>query len=110
MKEFADSGHLKSKAEMVKWHCLYQQEPELLGIIEDKVSRFPVEIKEPNSQLEFLRGLAALRCGKYDEAITLFTKLLEENKKEVRYIRLGTLGLYVPGGICQSRENIKTAS
>lgn len=66
-----------------------------MGIIEDKVSRFPVEIKEPNSQLEFLRGLAALRCGKYDEAITLFTKLLEENKKEVRYIRLGTLGLKV---------------
>jgi len=95
LKGSAESGHLKSKAEMVKWYCLYQQEPELLRTIEDKVGDYPIKTEEAeaNCQLQFLKGLAALRCGKYDEAIEIFTKLLEANKKEMRYIRLGTLGL-----------------
>lgn len=95
LKEFAEEGHLKSKAEMVKWRCLYQQEPELLRIIEGKAGDYSIKTEEAeaNCQLKFLSGLEALRCGKYEEAIGILTKLLEENKKEMRYIRLGTLGL-----------------
>jgi len=92
---FAGNGHLKSKAEVIKWHCLYQQEPELLNSIKVESSGIPFEVEKSNCQLQFLNGLVALRSEKYEEAIEIFTELLEQNKKEMRYIRLGTLGLKV---------------
>lgn len=95
--QFANNGHLKSKAEVIKWHCLYQQEPELLCKIKDMVADYPFEKEgeeeKSNCQLQFLQGLAALRSEKYKEAIKIFTELLDQNEKEMRYIRLGTLGL-----------------
>lgn len=98
LAEFADKrGHLKSKTEVMKWHCLYKQEPELLMIIRDKFEKCStVEIKggeKLNCQLEFMNGLLALRSEKYGKAIKIFTELLEQNPEEMRYIRLGTLGL-----------------
>ena len=96
--QFANNGHLKSKAEVIKWHCLYQQEPELLCEIKDRVADYPFKSETPeeeksNCQLQFLQGLAALRSEKYKDAIKIFTGLLTQNEKEMRYIRLGTLGL-----------------
>lgn len=97
--KFADNGHLKSKAEVIKWHCLYQQEPELLCEIKDKVADYSfeeaAEEEKSNCQFLFLQGLAALRSEKYTEAINIFTELLAQHEKEMRYIRSGTLGLKV---------------
>ena len=95
LADFADKGHLKSKAEVIKWHCLYQQEPQLLKTIESKVGEYSYEKEKSNCQLRFLQGLASLRSEKYEEAIEIFTELLVKNEKEMRYIRLGTLGLKV---------------
>lgn len=95
LTEFADKGHLKSKAEVIKWHCLYKQEPKLLAIIKDKVGvkELPFKIEKSNCQLQFMKGLLSLRSENFEEAIEIFTNLLEQNKKEMQYIRLGTLGL-----------------
>lgn len=93
LADFAKKRHLKSKAEVIKWHCLYRQEPELLVGIKDKVRELPFEIEKSNCQLQFMNGLLALRTEKYEDAIGIFTELLEQNQKEMRYIRLGTLGL-----------------
>lgn len=93
--EFADKGHLKSKAEVIKWRCLYKQEPKLLDSVKDKVGgkELPFKIEKSNCQLQFMSGLLSLRSEKYEDAIGIFTDLLEQNKKEMQYIRLGTLGL-----------------
>lgn len=93
--EFANEGYLKAKTEIIKWHCLYQQEPELLAVIKEKVESNPYREEKSNCQLYFLQGLATLRSGKYKEASEIFTELLKEYEKEMRYIRLGTLGLKV---------------
>lgn len=92
---FADNGDQKSKAEVFKWHCLYLQEPELLDTIKEQANIEPFKKEKSNCQLQFLLGLAALRSEKYEEAIMTFTNLLKQNEKEMRYIRLGTLGLKV---------------
>lgn len=93
LTDFAEKGHLKSKAEVIKWHCLYRQEPGLLDGIKDKTRELPFEVEKSNCQLQFMNGLLTLRSEKYEEAIGIFTELLEKNQKEMRYIRLGTLGL-----------------
>ena len=95
LTEFAEKGHLKSKAEVIKWHCLYKQEPGLLDSIKSKVGsgEFSFEIDESNCQLQFMNGLKALRSENYKDAIKIFTDLLEQNQKEMQYIRLGSLGL-----------------
>lgn len=95
LTDFANKGSLKSKAEVIKWHCLYQQEPELLDIIRKELPDNLYEDAESNCQLYFLKGLACLRTEKYKEAIEIFTTLLKKNENEMRYIRLGTLGLKV---------------
>lgn len=91
----ANNGNLKSKAELIKWHCLYQQEPKRLCAIQDKVGTNPINEEKANCQLQFLHGLAALRSEKYEKAVSIFTELLNQHEKEMRYIRLGTLGLKV---------------
>lgn len=95
LTEFSKKGHLKSKAEVIKWFCLYYQEPVLLDIIKDRVEskELPFEIEESNCQLRFMDGLLALRTEEYERAIKIFTELLEQKQKEMQYIRLGTLGL-----------------
>lgn len=93
LDEFAGKGHLKSKVEVMKWHCLYLQEPRLLACIKDKVKKSLFQEGESNCQLQFMNGLLALRSEKYEEAIGIFMDLLAQNWKEMRYIRLGTLGL-----------------
>ncbi len=95
LTEFAKKGNLKSKAEVIKWCCLYQQAPELLAIIKDKVEDKDItfEVESSNCHLQFMNGLLALRTEKYGEAIKIFTGLLEKNQKEMQYIRLGSLGL-----------------
>lgn len=98
MQEFAQMGHLKSKAEVIKWHCLYLQEPEILCSIEPIVGRYSgikdyFKKKNLNIQLRFLRGLVSVRSGNYTEAIEIFEDLLERNQNETQYIRLGTIGL-----------------
>ncbi len=97
LTEFAARGNLKSKAEVIKWRCLYHQAPELLDIIKDKgkveEEELPSEIEQLNCHLQFMYGLLALRTEKYEEAIGIFTRLLKKNQKEMQYIRSGTLGL-----------------
>lgn len=93
--DFANKGYLKSKAEVIKWHCLYQREPELLKPVKEEVVSNPFESEKTNYQLYFLEGLAALRSDKYEEAANIFKELLKQNEKEMRYIRLGTIGLKV---------------
>lgn len=95
LNEFAKKGHLKSKAELVKWRCLYYQEPELLETIKGETffENLSSETEASNCQLRFMDGLLALRTEKYEEAIDIFTELLEKNQKEMQYIRLVTLGL-----------------
>ena len=95
LSNFSNNGNLKSKAEVIKWHCLYQQEPELLCEIKEQVAEYPYDKGDSNCQLQFLEGLADLRSENYKKAIEKFTELLEKNEKEMRYIRLGTLGLKV---------------
>ncbi|MDE6642016.1 MAG: tetratricopeptide repeat protein, partial [Acetatifactor sp.] len=95
LTDSASKGYLKSKAEVIKWHCLYQREPELLHLIEEKVASNPFKDEKTNCQLYFLEGLAALRSDKYEEAASIFKELLKQNEKEMRYIRLGTIGLKV---------------
>lgn len=93
--DFANKGYLKSKTEVIKWHCLYQREPELLKPIKEEVASNPFGSEKTNCQLYFLDGLAALRSDKYEEAANIFKELLKQNEKEMRYIRLGTIGLKV---------------
>lgn len=93
--DFANKGYLKSKAEVIKWHCLYQREPELLKPVKKEVASNPFKDEKTNCQLYFLEGLAALRSDKYVEAANIFKELLKQNEKEMRYIRLGTIGLKV---------------
>lgn len=99
--EFANNGHLKSKTEVIKWHCLYQQKRRVLQSIYNLVGT-PEEInklletkseKEPNIQLRFLNGLVLLRSKNYSEAITVLEKLVSPDNKETQYIRHGTIGL-----------------
>lgn len=91
----AQNGYLKSKAEVIKWHCLYQKEPKLLEIIKEKVAGYPLISEKTNCQLYFLEGLAALRSDEYDRAANIFKELLKQNEREMRYVRLGTIGLKV---------------
>lgn len=93
--DFANKGYLKSKAEVIKWHCLYHREPELLEPIKEEVASNPFGNEKTNCQLYFLEGLAALRSDKYEDAANIFKELLKQNEKEMRYIRLGTIGLKV---------------
>lgn len=97
LADFAAKGHLKSKAEIIKWHCLYKQEPELLKDIKDEVMSCSfkgiIGGEKSNCQIKFLKGLLALRSEKYEEAVRIFTELLVQNPKEMQYIRSGTLGL-----------------
>ena len=99
LAEFADNGHLKSKTEIIKWHCLYLQYPNLLESIQDVVGDYDKNIKpyfqekDLNLQLRFLKGLVFFRTGKYSKAIKIFKKLVSPDNKETQYIRLGTIGL-----------------
>lgn len=97
LHNFANNGHLKSKAEVIKWNCLYHEKPELLKNIKHKLQSYSVNGKNKeekiNCQHEFLNGLLALRSENYGEAINIFEMLLEQKPKEMQYIRLGTLGL-----------------
>lgn len=98
LDESAKNGHLKSKAEVIKWHCLYRQEPELLCSVKEQIGKYDsvspyFDTETSNIQLQFLKGLALMRSGKYADAIKVFEALLSRNKKETQYIRLGTIGL-----------------
>lgn len=98
LNEFAKNGHLKSKTEIIKWHCLYQQYPNLLEDIQNKVGTYNsiskyLDAENLNLQLYFLKGLVYLRSGKYVDAIELFQSLTDANNKETQYVRLGTIGL-----------------
>lgn len=95
LNEFKTSKNVKSEAEVAKWHCLYQQKSKLLKDIEENVGANPLKERQANCQLEFLRGLAVLHSKNYGAAAEIFIDLLKQNEKEMRYIRLGTLGLKV---------------
>lgn len=98
LNESARDGHLKSKTEIIKWHCLYQQNQKLLECIKEEVGEYNsisnfLDVRNPNLQLRFMKGLVYLRSGKYIEAIEIFEDLVAPNNKETQYIRLGTIGL-----------------
>lgn len=98
LKDFAQKGHLKSKTEVIKWHCLYQQNQKLLKCIQNEVGEYDhiknfLEEGNPNLQLRFLKGLVYLRSKKYTDAIQIFEELIFPDNKETNYIRLGTIGL-----------------
>lgn len=98
LKGFAKNGHLKSKTEVIKWHCLYLQNPKLLNSIKDEVGKYEdiklfLDTKEWNLQLRFLKGLVFLRSHQYKRAIKVFNNLISPIHKETQYIRRGTIGL-----------------
>ena len=100
---YAKRGHLKSKIEVIKWHCLYQQKKTLLECIKTEVEDERIQSFFDNGdqnvnqnsklslQFRFLQGLVHYRKGEYQQAIDIFEKLIED--KMTQYIRLGTIGL-----------------
>lgn len=118
LMEYANGGHLKSKIEVIKWHCLYKQNPTLLDCIKTEVGEYSKieylfnngtqnntqnnnqkdnqkdnQNSEQNLQLRFLQGLVYFRNGKYQQAIVVFEELIDPKNKMTQYIRLGTIGL-----------------
>lgn len=96
--KFAENGHLKSKTEIIKWHCLYLQKPKVLksvqGMVGDygKIEKY-FKVENQNLQILFLEGLVMLRMKKYKRALKIFEKLVDPRNKETQYVRLGTIGL-----------------
>lgn len=98
LMEFADSGHLRSKEEVIKWHCFYLQSPEKLRGLKKTVGKFDsikqyFEEKELNHQLQFLKGLVCVRSGQYEKAVEIFETLTAPTVKATQYIRFATIGL-----------------
>lgn len=112
--EYAEDGHLKSKIEVIKWYCLYQQYPKLLECIKSEKNEDELIQKllksggnddnqkngqntnqdsKQNLQLRFLQGLVHLRKKEYKKAIDILEDLIDPKNKVTQYIRLGTIGL-----------------
>lgn len=101
LKELADHNHMGAKAELIKWYCmdLHEDDENLSTLLagEEWVSLETIqgylEEDTPNPQQQFLKGMVLFYSKKYSDAIRVFQQLLNENKKETNYIRLGTIGI-----------------
>ena len=103
--DYANEGHLNSKIEVIKWYCLYRQNPGLLSCIREEVKYKRIQSFfnkgnqdgdqniEQNIQLRFLQGLVYFRRGEYQQAINVLEELTDKKNKMTQYIRLGTIGL-----------------
>lgn len=98
LQEYANKGHMKSKSEIIKWHCLYQQRPVLLNSIEELVGEYNTiqlffDDNNENLQFQFLKGFVMYYSGQYKIAVELFEQMISSNSRGIQYIRQGTIGL-----------------